>query len=158
MRKKLSKTTVTAKAVAHERRVGPTPNVTPLGHVVFAPGMHPFGMDVVIAETYDALAILCDGMGGADACCIYDHGHKGPLMGTLAFGRWKFTRALVVHEVVHAAMCFVLDKIQVSKQVKAMSAEERNEYLEEAVARLSENLFEQVDALAWPNSEHVGRA
>ena len=140
------------EAVATSVRVGLL-GVTVAGQVFFAPNQHPFALEVVIAETGAALMDACEGNGAADACCIYDYDCKGPMMGKLVFGRRKLTRALVVHEVVHAAIAFAHDRILRSKQCKKMKPAERNEYIEEAIARLSENLFEQVETLVWPNMD-----
>lgn len=118
--------------------------------VLFAPKQHECGMDAIVAETRE------DFFRHAAACgddvpvpemygfCFFDPESEGPNYGKLVFLRANLDRAVVVHEVVHAALLFVQHVVMQSAEVLAMSEEEKGEYYHEACAQVSEALFVQV--------------
>lgn len=134
-----------------------------IGRLLFAPGEHRNGMDLVVVDTLAQLLEALAAWAGAhkvdrldgdvEACCCYDFEAPGPVHGFLIFAREKLTRAHVVHECVHAGMIFVQTQVGHSSAVLAMSEDEREEYCDEACAQTVEKLFEQAEAILWPEGK-----
>jgi len=83
------------------------------------------------------------------AACVYDWDSTVDRCGYLVFEpkHLRFNRGLVVHEVTHAAFCFLNHKVMTSEAVQKMSLDEQADYFNEALPRLVENLFNEVEAL-----------
>lgn len=85
------------------------------------------------------------------ACCCMDYDSHDLAGGFVLFAHEKLTRPIVVHELVHAGMGWVAVRSMASEEVQAMSDREQQEYYDEACARVVEHLYEQAEALLWPN-------
>jgi len=132
--------------------------VNPLttGVLYFAPGQHENFVRLIVVRTPAELLAAVERWSGekadADALayCCFDHSSMGPNHGFLIFSTKHLTRAIVVHECLHAAFNFVGQHVMKSAECVAMGEEEAGTYCEEAIANVIEKLFEQADALLWP--------
>ena len=84
------------------------------------------------------------------AACFLDADSKGPDFGYIVFRKDCLNRGLIVHEVTHAAMFFCANILMESPEIKTLSEKEQTEYFEEACARITEFLFNQIDPILFP--------
>lgn len=131
-----------------------------VGNLWFCPGQYAFLIKLAVVESLDDLEELLAGVdaepvrvveaGGGQrlAGCLFDHDAAYDL-GYVVLAREAMRPEIVVHELVHAGLCFVNAKVMPSKQVQAKSEEEQMEYFEEACATVIENLSKQAFALLY---------
>lgn len=77
------------------------------------------------------------------ACCQFDHGTRRSKKTDLVFIEELFDLGILVHECMHAAICYVCE-YEMPLAPKNATEEELRAHYEEAVCRIGEYLFRQL--------------
>lgn len=128
----------------------------------FAPDQHPHCIGLVmvatvaemcaILETLDGEHVLLPEAGGGPPMAVCCYNHDGPVeFGFVMFAEETLSVGVMVHELSHAALRFVSDKVMTSANVQAKSEQEQNDYFDEALAHTIEALTEQAFPILFPH-------
>lgn len=127
----------------------PPPRAGLVGEILCAPGQHAHRFHLHLVDTQAELRrdiLLWSGQPVSDdvqACCCLEPATSAPYLGFLIFSREHLCLPHLVHEVTHAGAAFIMEHVAESDAVRAMSAEDAGDYLDEALATTVETLFSQ---------------